>query len=282
MLVTLIIVGALLGGLVIGNLTDDDGDDASEESGRDLTGTEGDDMLGGGPNGDLLDALGGDDEVMGFLGDDTIDGGSGDDRLLGGEGQDQIDGGAGDDTVFAGAGDDAAVGRAGADSIRGGDGADILDGGAGDDTVAGDDGDDLLSGGAGMDTVRGGAGDDILNGIDVDLETDQPTEQVRDRLVGEDGDDLLILGARDQGFGGDGADVFSISSEIGVGEAVSIEDFDPAEDRLDVILAAGEPQPEVATADNGGSTDVFLDGVRVASVRGVTGLDPSTITFSRF
>ncbi|MEZ5230358.1 MAG: M36 family metallopeptidase [Acidimicrobiales bacterium] len=53
--------------------------------------TEGDDVILGSPDADLIEALGGDDVICGGGGDDTV---------VGGDGNDWIDGGSGDDTIF--------------------------------------------------------------------------------------------------------------------------------------------------------------------------------------
>jgi Ca2+-binding RTX toxin-like protein len=49
-----------------------------------LTGTEGNDLILGGPNADAIDGLGGDDCILGGGGDDSITGGDGTDVCIGG------------------------------------------------------------------------------------------------------------------------------------------------------------------------------------------------------
>lgn len=135
-----------------------------------LTGTEGDDVIDGGP---------GDDQIDGLGGDDTIDAGAGANAVNGGAGDDVIDTRAGDDRIDAGAGDDVVRGRAGNDGLRGGPGDDVLRGGAGDDG---------LRGGSGNDTLIGGPGDDVLRGD----ERGEPFGS--DTFVGGPGDDEIVVG----------------------------------------------------------------------------------------
>jgi Ca2+-binding RTX toxin-like protein len=85
-------------------------------------------------------------------------------------------------------------------------GADQLDGGSGDDRVGGGSGADVLVGGSGHDTLTGGGGED--------------------RLAGGRGNDMLT--------GGPGADIFVFDTGHGHD---TINDFDPAEDRL--LMADG-------------------------------------------
>ena len=66
--------------------------------------TEGDDVLTGTVNADVIDALGGNDIVYGLAGDDQIDGGSGNDTLDGGADADTLTGGLGDDIYKCGMG----------------------------------------------------------------------------------------------------------------------------------------------------------------------------------
>lgn len=107
-----------------------------------IVGTDGNDNLSGGPEDDVIAALGGDDDVAGGGGHDVICGGAGDDRLAGGDGNDTLLGGDGDDRIV------------------GGDGADRLGGGPGNDQLSGGSGNDLIVGGTGGDRAVGGEGED--------------------------------------------------------------------------------------------------------------------------
>ncbi|WP_432488511.1 ExeM/NucH family extracellular endonuclease [Kineococcus sp. SYSU DK018] len=87
-----------------------------------IRGTDGDDVLAGTNQRDVIMGLGGDDVITGGNGEDVVCGGAGDDRLAGGNG---------DDTLLGGFGDDRLAGANGADVLVGGPGADVLDQGRG-------------------------------------------------------------------------------------------------------------------------------------------------------
>jgi Ca2+-binding RTX toxin-like protein len=115
-------------------------------------------LLAGLPIG--LVALDGNDVVIGSTdaeiingnqGDDTIQGGGGDDLVLGGKGRDRISGGFGNDQVNGNLGEDLVFGGAGNDTVRGGKDADLVSGEDGNDVVIGDLGTDVLVGGNGAD-----------------------------------------------------------------------------------------------------------------------------------
>ena len=126
-----------------------------------IIGTEGDDVIQGTPE---------DDVICGLGGNDIISGGDGDDVVYGGDGNDSIDGGNDDDTIYGGSGDDSVTGGNGTDTVFGGSGSDELSGSRGADMLDGGSDDDVILGGKGDDTIRGGDGDDTLlgqNGSDV-------------------------------------------------------------------------------------------------------------------
>jgi Ca2+-binding RTX toxin-like protein len=87
---------------------------------------------------------------------------NGDDVIVGGDEIDLVDAGRGNDNVSTGAGDDFVVGRAGNDTILGGEGNDRLWGGRGDDSIDGGNGNDVLGGLLGVNTLMGGAGSDTF------------------------------------------------------------------------------------------------------------------------
>ena len=196
---------------------------AVDRTGRELLGTEGADVLEGGPTNDLLDAQEGDDFILAGDGDDriwgdggrdTIEGGAGQDTLTGGDHDDYLDGGSEADQIASGPGRDTVLGGSGNDDLSGGIGFDTVEGGAGDDTIlgsdgydslTGDEGADSLTGNNGFDTLRGGAGDDTLwGGLGLDsLYGDSGF----DLLNGQAGFDLLEGGADDDTLNGNaGAD----------------------------------------------------------------------------
>ena len=83
-----------------------------------------------------INGTNGNDTLTGGMNGDTINGGNGDDKLLGAAGADTLNGGNGQDALDGGTGNDV---------LSGGNGEDILDGGAGDDIVRGDNGDDIAA-----------------------------------------------------------------------------------------------------------------------------------------
>jgi len=121
-----------------------------------IVGTEGDDVLYGTPEGDLILGLGGNDFLMGLEGDDVLVGGPGCDILEGVAGNDYLYGGEGEDLMFGGVGDDVLCGGSGADSLEGDSGNDILDGGEGVDILLGGKGNDLLYSADVFDTLMEG------------------------------------------------------------------------------------------------------------------------------
>jgi Ca2+-binding RTX toxin-like protein len=179
-------------------------------------------ILAGGEGNDLLHADNSGSDLRGGPGDDLLYGGDEIDVLFGGGGHDQLYGGGGDDALTDGDRDATTGARApGPDTLDGGAGSDALSyehrtrplsvrtddnddagetgehdtvrniesisGGAGDDRLVGDDGRNWLAGGRGNDTIAGHGGDD--------------------ELFGEAGDDRLIGGAgRDRFIPGSGSD----------------------------------------------------------------------------
>lgn len=197
-------------------------------TGREIRGTDGDDVLSGTEGNDTIFGLTGNDSIKGGSdgkdilwgdgGNDTLDGGpladsllgaEGDDLLLGGNGNDTIDGGLGNDSIDAGVDSDLVFGSEGNDTILGssgkdtliggiGTGNDSLDGGVGNDELIGRDGNDTLVGGSSGDTLDGGIGDDLI--------------------AGGDNDDIFVL-TTEGGIDtitdfGNGNDVLGISEEI--------------------------------------------------------------------
>lgn len=71
-----------------------------------VRGTNGNDVLRGGPHADILEGLGGNDRLYGGAGADRLYGGAGNDRLFGGPGDDILAGGPGADRFSCGSGRD--------------------------------------------------------------------------------------------------------------------------------------------------------------------------------
>jgi len=175
-------------------------------------GTNGDDVMKGSLEGDLLSGLGGDDEIAGGEGEDRIDGGDGNDTLFGGEHADTIFGGDGDDHIY---GDPA---------FWGGDrwspppkpgGADFIDGGAGNDNFY-----EWRADGS-PNTIIGGAGDDTFHYV-----SSMP-EWGGYEFWPVEGSDLLT--------GGEGRDTYRIGM-LGDSPADIVTDFEggPSGDVIDV------------------------------------------------
>jgi Ca2+-binding RTX toxin-like protein len=121
-----------------------------------IVGSDGDDVLRGTPERDVIWGGEGDDVIFSSLGNDLICGGPGTDQMHGGRGNDEVDGGAGEeDQVSGNLGDDKIIGGPGhRDQVAGDLGIDIVNGGPGDeDLVHGDYGYDRMSGGAGSGDI---------------------------------------------------------------------------------------------------------------------------------
>jgi serralysin len=119
--------------------------------------TEGNDVLFGTVNADIIDGKGGNDQISGLDDNDILSGGNGDDILSGGNGNDHLRGGNGDDILFGGNGNDYLIGGNGDNTLNGGAGRDILvSSGSGNN-------DNILNGDAGNDYLRGSAGNDVFS-----------------------------------------------------------------------------------------------------------------------
>jgi Ca2+-binding RTX toxin-like protein len=121
------------------------------QSGGVIRGTNGPDLLCGGPGNDVIYGNGGDDRIFAGNGHDVVQGGPGNDFILGGIGTagDNIDGGTGNDFILGSPGPDR-----------------ITDFGpnSGNDTIAAEAGtDDLVAWDnvKGNDTIDGGDGSDV-------------------------------------------------------------------------------------------------------------------------
>jgi RTX calcium-binding nonapeptide repeat (4 copies) len=155
------------------------------DTGQEIAGTEGNDVIVAGGGSDSVYGLGGNDRICGGFGSDDLQGDEGTDRVSGEGGDDSfVNGGGGNDRVFGGPGNDGMVwGDQGNDTVVGGGGGDFMDGLEGADLLAGGPGADQMIGDDGNDVMRGDAGRDTLGGDDGD-----------DLVVGGKGDDPFILG----------------------------------------------------------------------------------------
>lgn len=85
-----------------------------------LVGGDGNDILQGGPQNDLIIGGAGDDILYGDRRHDVIFGGSGNDQIFGEGGRDNLFGQDGNDSIFGGGHEDHLYGMAGADNLVGG------------------------------------------------------------------------------------------------------------------------------------------------------------------
>lgn len=216
-----------------------------------------DNFIATGAGNDYLDGRDGDDILFGGAGNDVLHGGRGDDLLVGGDGDDEVYGHVGNDILFGGDGNDDLVG---------GDGDDILFGGAGNDSLMGSYGNNMLFGGSGADTILGGPGNDIVIDRD-DLD--------RDYLNGGAGDDYLSGGPGDHLNGGPGVDIFNIRT----GMSVTLHDFNPDEDVIEIEHEGERPTLTTGRADDG--TLLLANGQVIAKLVNFAEPDLAAVTYLR-
>jgi Ca2+-binding RTX toxin-like protein len=226
----------------------------------------------------------GNDTLIGGAGNDNaglfgtlagLVGGDGDDLLIGRGGNDILNGGAGTDTV-----DYSQDGGAGAVNV------DLLAGSATDthgntdtlisiERVIGTSGNDTMTAGTEAVTFEGGAGDDALfGGAGNDRVIDRDDAE-RDYLNGGAGDDYLSGGAGDLLNGGTGADTFNLRP----GVFVTVEDFDPATDVIEIEHTGKPPVLSTEPAEDG--TLLLADGAVIAKLTNFAEPDLATVTFLR-
>lgn len=128
-------------------------------------------------------------EITGTSGNDTLGGFAHDDVLIGGAGNDRLLRSAGADLMIGGRGDDTITGGKGSDVLQGGAGDDVLDGGFHSDRLFGGSGDDVLTGGRGADRLTGGAGADTFV-----IQTTSALDVITDFDAAEDMLDVTALG----------------------------------------------------------------------------------------
>ncbi|MDD9720101.1 calcium-binding protein [Sulfitobacter sp. PR48] len=242
--------------------------------------------------GSVFNGTADDDQIEVHVDNATVNGGAGDDELITDSRYDGnvLNGDAGNDTI-ASFGSSTANGGIGDDRLSG---SGTLNGGAGDDELIyysgahadGGEGNDFIRAASGLSgsgpvTVNGGDGDDTI-GIAVTEYTD-PEE-----------------GALRSFSGGAGNDTFAFSynsADTDIGLIARIEDFDPAQDRLELDLLGGQlahsshlqlNDVTFAEADDGSYTDLILsitaersDEASDVSIRleGVAGLTMDNLTF---
>lgn len=107
-------------------------------------------------------ALEGNDVVIGSVDSELIFGNQGTDVLRGSAGNDSLFGGKDNDQIFGDEGNDVLNGNIGNDFIVGGIGDDLIRGGKDNDFLVGGEGNDTLSGDFGQDVLKGGGGSDLF------------------------------------------------------------------------------------------------------------------------
>lgn len=247
----------------------------------------GDDVYQGGPQGEIIHALGGDDTVFGAGGDDQLlmaggrdmaTGDAGDDLIVGGPQEDVLNGGAGDDVIQGGADNDILTRNIGFFRAHAGhldlpDSIDIAaveqimtrsgSSDAGDDEITGGTGKDLISDEYGNNTLSGSAGDDIVSGVDAYASADTGI----DVIDGGVGDDLLLGDNGDRMSGGDGSDAFSVRAWDDTRAPVEIMDF-AADEAIELVVDT----PATAMLDfarSGTDVTISVNGAAVALAHGI-------------
>jgi autotransporter-associated beta strand protein len=122
------------------------------ETGRTISGGNGNEMLTGTTGNDTISGGNGNDTIDGSDGNDIISGGNGGDVLIGGRGNNVMDGGNDNDTLTAGNGNNTMTGGNGNDVLIAGNGNNVMDGGNGNDVLKVGGGNNILTGGNGNDT----------------------------------------------------------------------------------------------------------------------------------
>ncbi|WP_188113384.1 calcium-binding protein [Nocardioides humilatus] len=208
-----------------------------------VIGSNHDDTLMGGPNGNRLEGGPGDDALVGGAGSDVIFGDDGDDSLRGLAGSDHLEGGLDDDTLYGFVGGpDILDGNEGFDAVIydvpasvdldirindaiANDGPagqhdwvlstnEVIVGGDGNDVLVGNAEDNWLIGGGGFDQLAGNGGADVVY-----------AEGTFSELDGGDGDDLLLAyqGTDKDIIGGPGTDTVSYAGYVSWD--LSVEDY---------------------------------------------------------
>jgi Ca2+-binding RTX toxin-like protein len=223
-----------------------------------IVGTDGNDLLRGTPERDVIFAGGGEDEIFGSLGNDLLCGGPGDDLVHGGRGNDEVDGGPGTDRAVGDLGDDKVTGGTGdSDEVAGSLGIDMINGGPGDfDLVHGDYGYDRMDGGPGAGDiasfatkVAGGKG----SGVWVSLSDHKARGDGHDRLYRIDDvegsafrDTLIGSKSANRIVGGPGDD--TLRGGGGADELVGGQGSDGCEGAKGRTASCGKEAPPKATA----------------------------------
>lgn len=141
---------------------------------------------------------------------------------------------------------------------------DQMIGSTADDELWGLDGDDSMWGSTGNDTLFGGAGDDVLYGDD---------DSEGDDLIGGDGHDTIYAGQFDRVSLGAGDDVLKAVN----GAAVHVDDFNPDDDRIEVLYEKGTEPPTLSIVKTETGINLVADDSVVAILDGVSSLNVADV-----
>jgi Ca2+-binding RTX toxin-like protein len=264
-----------------------------------VNGEDGNDVITGSPDDDILN---------GGNGLDTLNGNAGDDRISGNNDNDTMNGDAGNDVMVWNPGDDDDVmngGAGGGDDaeLNGGNNPEnfaatpvagrvrfervspapfkldvgpdterlVLNANGGDDTMVSDPATPtamLLNGGTGLDSLQSGAGADLINGGD-DNDTLDGGPGI-DRLVGDRGNDTMLGRAGDDTLvwnNGDGSDV--MDGEVGLDKI----EVNGAAGAGDAFVIAPNGQRAKFDRTNLGAFTLDIGTSELLDVRGLGGDD---------
>ncbi|MEM9669167.1 MAG: CHRD domain-containing protein [Pseudomonadota bacterium] len=251
-----------------------------------VIGSQGNDVIFGNNEVNILDGGAGDDVFHSFAGADTINGGEGSDTALfsaGGavtidlddDGNAVVNDGAGDtltsieNLTGSNAGDDSLSGNSGTNILNGNGGSDSLFGEGGDDTLVTDGIDTILDGGEGIDTIDLS---NISEGVTIDLDTNtpQPGPASQDGLltVGENTTDIIDV---ENVIGTDGDDIILGNNEINILDGGAGNDAIHSFAGADTIIGGEGIDTALFTAGPGVVLDLDDNGDGVASVNAPDG-----------
>lgn len=211
-----------------------------------------------------------DTTIQGRGGDDMVDlTGPSNDIILGGDGDDNVSPGDGDDEVFLGRGDDFFGDIGGRNDPDYG----------GDDLVRGQAGNDTLISVGGQDTLFGDTGNDVINTNDF-LPQFDGVQARPDMGFGGLGDDQMLFDDGDTVSGGEGVDEFQLQVASTKATAVTITDFDPATEALQINISDGSNPlftnqnsfteasefADLSFVQNGTDTQIVLNGAQVLAI----------------
>ncbi len=155
------------------------------------------------------------------------------------------------------------------------------------DTLVGTDQDDIIIGSEGSDVIYGRDGNDtIIAGDDYSMNDGAFPElnQGENTVSGGAGDDLIVSSTGMVELG-DGEDTIVVGAH---GDLV-VTDFDPDLDKLEVLwdtdpsntiaMHDAEPTVRISPLESGAGLEVFVNGERIAELRGVSEDSEIEVTF---